>query len=85
MSSGPGKGQCCSGVAGPGSCALGLGDSLGVAGVWSAGARVPGSPSGVAAGLDSQGLQPAAEALRKASDWLHGKKEERFGVRWQEI
>lgn len=37
---------------------------LGVAGVSSPEARVPGSPSGVAAGLGSQGLQPAAEALR---------------------
>lgn len=50
---------------------------LGVAGVSSPEARVPGSPSGVAAGLDSQGLQPAAEALRYASEWLPADKGDR--------
>lgn len=63
-----------------GEAAPALRPPLGVAGVWSAGARVPGSPSGVAAGLDSQGLQPAAEALRKASDWLPADKGD--GVAW---
>lgn len=37
---------------------------LGIVGVLLPDTRVPGSPSGVVAGLDSQGLQPAAEALR---------------------